>query len=213
MSVHFSKINKLITAIIAITAWVAVITQLNLDLQLHKGVLSATETVIRFFSYFTILTNLLVAICCTLIVLNIHSFFTRNNVLSAVAVYIIIVGLIYNAILRKLWTPTGLQLIVDNLLHLVVPILFLLYWILVVNKTTLKWKNIFPWLLYPLVYLIFILVRGAAADYYPYPFIDVVKLGYAKALQNSGFVTIAFITISLLIIGYGKLVGKNPIQS
>ncbi|MEI7472106.1 MAG: Pr6Pr family membrane protein [Ferruginibacter sp.] len=213
MSVHFSKINKLITAIIAITAWVAVITQLNLDLQLHKGVLSATETVIRFFSYFTILTNLLVAICCTLIVLNIHSFFTRNNVLSAVAVYIIIVGLIYNAILRKLWTPTGLQLIVDNLLHLVVPILFLLYWILVVNKTTLKWKNIFPWLLYPLVYLIFILLRGAAADYYPYPFIDVVKLGYAKALQNSGFVTIAFITISLLIIGYGKLVGKNPIQS
>lgn len=213
MSVHFSKINKLITAIIAITAWVAVITQLNLDLQLHKGVLSATETVIRFFSYFTILTNILVAICCTLIVLNIHSFFTRNNVLSAVAVYIIIVGLIYNAILRKLWTPTGLQLIVDNLLHLVVPILFLLYWILVVNKTTLKWKNIFPWLLYPLVYLIFILVRGAAADYYPYPFIDVVKLGYAKALQNSGFVTIAFITISLLIIGYGKLVGKNPIQS
>ncbi len=213
MSVHFSKINKLITAIIAITAWVAVITQLNLDLQLHKGVLSSTETVIRFFSYFTILTNLLVAICCTLIVLNIHSFFTRNNVLSAVAVYIIIVGLIYNAILRKLWTPTGLQLIVDNLLHLVVPILFLLYWILVVNKTTLKWKNIFPWLLYPLVYLIFILLRGAAADYYPYPFIDVVKLGYAKALQNSGFVTIAFITISLLIIGYGKLVGKNPIQS
>ncbi len=213
MSVHFSKINKLITAIIAITAWVAVITQLNINLNVNKGVFSTTETVIRFFSYFTILTNILVAVCCTLIVLNIHSFFTRNTVLSAVAVYICIVGLIYNVILRKQWDPTGLQLIVDNLLHIAVPAMFLLYWILLVNKEQLKWKNILPWLLYPLVYLIFILLRGAAADYYPYPFIDVVKLGYVKALQNSGFVTIAFIAMSLLVIGYGKLVGKNPVKA
>jgi hypothetical protein len=48
MSVHFSKINKLITAIIAIIAWVAVITQLNINLHVNQGVLSSTETVIRF---------------------------------------------------------------------------------------------------------------------------------------------------------------------
>jgi Co/Zn/Cd efflux system component len=53
------------------------------------------------------LTNLLVAVCCTLIVLNIHSFFTRNTVLSAVTVYICIVGLIYNVILRKQWNLQG----------------------------------------------------------------------------------------------------------
>jgi hypothetical protein len=50
--------------------------------------------------------------------------------------------------------------------------------------------------------------EGPAADYYPYPFIDVLKLGYAKAVQNSGYVTIAFIAMSLLVIGYGKISGK-----
>lgn len=65
---------------------------------------SVVETIIRFFSFFTILTNLLVALCFTFLLTKsssaLRSFFYRKSTLTAVTVYILIVGLVYNLILR-----------------------------------------------------------------------------------------------------------------
>src|SRR4051812_38806133 len=105
------------------------------------------------------------------------------------AVYITVVGLVYNLILRQLWKPAGLQFVDDELLHSVIPFLFILYWLMFVPKSELKWKDVLFWLIYPLIYLICILIRGALSGFYPYPFINTDDIGYYETFINSGILT------------------------
>jgi hypothetical protein len=199
--------NKIFLTVIVIAGWVAILFQFYL-IVLHRN-LSIPGTIVQFFSYFTILTNIVVAVCCTLVLLKPTSrwgkFFSQPGVLTAVALYISVVGLVYNLVLRFLWAPQGLQKIVDELLHSVIPILFLIYWLLFVQKAALQWKNAFYWLLFPFIYSIYILCRGAFTGLYPYPFMDVVVLGYKQVLLNSGYLAGVFLLIAILFIGIGKM--------
>ena len=201
------------SAIGAIVAWSAVILQLYLIIV--NRTVSIPETLLRFFTFFTILCNILVAICFTVLsvkpVVENGMFFSRSSVLSAVTVYITIVGTVYQLALRSIWDPQGLQKIVDELLHSFTPAYFILFWFLFVRKYALRWQQILPWLTFPLCYLIIILFRGAAADYYPYPFVNVTKLGYARVFLNCGMVLIAFLFFSALVVALGKF-SKKPVD-
>jgi hypothetical protein len=202
-----TRAMQVYAAIIAIFGWTAVILQFYLIL-LNRTT-SVAETIVRFFSFFTILTNILAAACCTWLWLKPGSsrgqYFSRPGTLTAITVYITIVGLVYNLVLRSYWEPRGLQQIVDELLHSVMPSLFLIFWIVLVPKGKLQWKEVFPWLIYPLVYIVFIIVRGALSGFYPYPFIDVNKIAYHEALINTAGLLIGFLVLSLLLVGIGKL--------
>ncbi len=212
MATQSTKISQTFLVIGTIMGWVAVVSQFYLIIA--NRVASVTETIIRFFSFFTILTNTLVAVCFTILLLNQKTnwgrFFSNPKTLTAITVYISMVGIAYNIILRSLWDPKGLQLIVDELLHSVIPLFFILYWLIFVPKTELYWKNVFPWLVYPFVYLVFILFRGAFSGFYPYPFINVNNLGYNKVFLNSGRLLIVFLTLSLLFVVIGKIISRNP---
>src|SRR3546814_15400988 len=63
-----------------------------------------------------------------------------------------LVGLAYNLLLRHLWQPEGWQFVADELLHDVVPLLYITYWWLWVPKGTLRLGHIGLWVIYPLVY-------------------------------------------------------------
>jgi hypothetical protein len=191
--------------IIASITWVAVILQFYL--QIVNRTTAVPEAVIRYFSYFTILTNLLVAVCFTSLLLKerkAERFFKQPSVLTAVTVYILIVGLVYNLVLRSQWNPQGLQLLADNLLHSITPLFTLLYWIVYVPAKEISWKQTPAWMLYPFFYLIYIMIRGSFSNFYPYFFIDVSKLGYTKAFTNAVYVTVAFFAVSLVLIWIGR---------
>ncbi len=197
--------QRLAQIIIALVAWIALILQLYL--QIINRTTEVSEAVIRFFSYFTILTNLLLAVCFTSLLIKDskgNRFFSHPSTITAVTVYILIVGLVYNLVLRSLWSPQGLQLLVDNLLHSLTPLLALIYWFIYVSTKEISWKQIALWLLYPFLYLIYVMIRGSFSNFYPYFFIDISKLGYSKALTNAMYVTAAFFLISLLLIWIGK---------
>jgi hypothetical protein len=193
-------------AIGALTGWFAIMFQLFLIVENRE--LSVLATVVQFFSYFTILTNILAALCCTILLRSSegrsYSFFSRSTTLTATAVYIAVVGLTYNFVLRQLWAPQGLQRIVDELLHLVCPLLFLGFWALFVPKRELQWSAVWPWLWYPFIYLVYVLIRGALTGLYPYPFMDVNVLGYPQVLIHSVFVTLAFLGFAFLFVAIGK---------
>jgi hypothetical protein len=194
----------------ALLGWLALVLQLYLMIQ--NRVVPIPATLLRFFSYFTILTNLIAVLSYTAVWLNSSKGFpytlTRPRSLSAVTVYILIVGIIYNIILRSLWHPQGLQLIVDELLHTILPVLFLLFWWLFVPKTGLKWRFAFAWLWYPAVYIIYTVLMGALTGFYPYPFADASQLGYPRALLNGGGMLCAFYALSMVLIAIGKRLGK-----
>lgn len=190
----------------AFLGWSSLIFQFYLILANRQA--SVPETIIRYFTFFTILTNLLVALCFTFLLSGPHSragkFFSSASTLTAITTYIILVGIVYNVVLRFLWNPQGLQKLVDELLHTVNPLLFLLFWILFVPKTGLQWRSVFVWLIYPVLYIVLILLRGAGSDFYPYPFVDVTRLGYAKVFFNTSLLILFFLLISLLFVGMGK---------
>jgi len=87
--------------------------------------------------------------------------------------------------------------------------LFFIYWLLFVPKETLKWKNVLPWMIYPFIYCIYTLARGALVKFYPYPFIDVEVLGYATVFRNIAGLIVVFLIISLLLVAIGKYMTKR----
>ena len=202
--------KKKLALLLALIGWFAIIAQYILMIQNREA--SITETTIRFFSFFTILTNILVAIYFTCLV------FTKNQelkligqpgTLTAITIYITMVGLVYQVALRHIWQPKGLQLIVNELLHSVIPVLVIIFWYLYETTGRVKYAQIFKWAIYPLAYLFYILVRGSFSNFYPYPFIDVTNLGMAKALTNAGVILVMFLTIAALLLFIGKSIIKR----
>ncbi len=200
--------RKLLAIVFAISTWFAVIVQFFLMLQ--NRVASVPETIIRFFSFFTILTNALVAIYFTGQAFNIR-FTNKAGVLTAVTVYIFIVGIVYQVLLRQIWQPTGMQQVVDEMLHTFNPLVVMLYWYLYEKKEEIHYYQIKKWMIYPVAYFVLINIRGAISGFYPYPFINVSQIGWTKAMSNSGLLTIFFVAVAFIFIAIGRKTSKYPV--
>jgi len=214
MSTFSHRSAVLFMAFIAILAWMALGMQLNLMISnLKDAELTNLQLTARFFSYFTILTNLLAAINLTFLlafpVSGVARFFARPSMQTAIAVYLVVVCVGYNLLLRDLWHPTGLQFWIDELLHDVIPLLFLVYWLFFVLKGKLNTMHPISWLLFPVLYLLFILMRGSVDGFYPYPFMHVEEIGYRAVLQNSGWLLLAFVITSYFFVAIDKLLYRR----
>ena len=169
---------------------------------------------VNFFSFFTVLTNTLVVVVLSYAVVHRDSaakrFFLAPRVSSAIAVSIVLVSLAYNLLLRHLWQPQGFQFIADELLHDVMPLLFVVYWWRCVPKGVLRFKHIGLWVLYPLVYFAYVLLRGDMLGQYQYPFIDVGTLGYPQVFMNAGGILTGFVLIALAVVGLDKVLTRAP---
>ena len=197
--------HRLIT-LAATLGWAGLGTQLYLIFIARLSVeASLLGGLVSFFSYFTVLTNTLVATVLTCAVTPRESaarrWFLQPWVSSGVTVSIVVVGLAYSLLLRHLWHPEGWQFIADELLHDVMPLVFLGYWWFCVPKGTLRLWHLPVWLIYPLVYFAYALLRGNLLGAYAYPFIDVAVLGYPQVFINAGGILAGFVGIGLAMIG------------
>ncbi|MFT7899576.1 Pr6Pr family membrane protein [Tenacibaculum ascidiaceicola] len=182
--------------------WFAVMTQFVLMILNRQT--DIPETIIRFFSFFTILTNTLVALYFTNKITKNLSIFNKKGALTAITSFILIVGLVYQIILRATWNPTGLQLIVDELLHTLIPFYMLIYWLLYAEPSNFKLKPILPWLAYPIIYIVCIMLRGEFSGFYPYPFLNVSKIGFQQSIINISIILIASLILMSFLIFVGK---------
>lgn len=196
--------------LLALGTWAALALQywLMVDGQPPDEVARRT---INFFSYFTILTNLLVAVTLTAPLLAPRSALGRwlasPSPRAAAAMFIAVVCVTYHLILRELWDPQGWQMIADYALHYGVPIAFLLDWLLLVPKGLLSWRAPLRWLGYPLVYAAWTLVHGHLTAFWPYPFVDVGKLGQQAVMINMAGFVLVFLVLGLIFIALDRLLG------
>lgn len=174
--------------------------------------LSAGEHIVNFFSFFTILSNILAALMLTTAWAGMGGPFARPSVQTAITIYMTVTGLVYTFILAGLWQPTGWQFVADSLLHYVMPVVIVLFWFLFVRKGTLRLGHL-PWfLVFPLAYAIYSLVRGSAAEWYPYPFLDVSVHGMGAVLLNSVVMTVGFVLVGLLYIWLDRVLGGRRVE-
>jgi hypothetical protein len=166
--------------------------------------------VLDFFSFFTVLTNTIAVVVLAASALSAANFLTRPNAQTAVAVYIVIVCVIYTLLLRNLWNPNGAQRLADYLLHYAMPGLYVIYWRLFVPKDTLRFRVAILWLIYPAFYVVCMLWRGAVIGQYPYPFLDAGKLGYAHIALNVAGLGALFFGLGIAAIWLGHRLNRKP---
>jgi hypothetical protein len=95
------------------------------------------------------------------------------------------------------------------------PVLFVVYWWIAVPANAVGWRNLPRWLLYPIAYVLYVILRGAFTGVYPYPFIDAGVLGYPHALLNAFAILCGFTVIGvvlLLLLSAKRLWLKAPKQ-
>ena len=170
--------DRIVGSVLALLAGAAVVLQWVLILQNGEG--STLAIVLRFVSFFTILSNMLVAGVCVAIAAG----RARPRWRGAAALYITVTGAIYTIVLAPLWSPTGAQKVADELLHHAVPVAYVLAWLVFAPHRRLAWGDALRWLVFPAIYLGWTIARGAVTGEYPYPFVHVGQLGGAQVAQN-----------------------------
>ena len=73
----------------------------------------------------------------------------------------------------------------------------------------LRVSHIGVWMLYPVLYFAYILLRGHLLGVYPYPFIDVEKLGYGQAFINAGGILAGFVAVALAVVAVDRYRGQR----
>jgi hypothetical protein len=194
--------------VVSALGWFAIILQYWLIASTRSGPDLVAWT-INYFSFFTTIGNILVALAMTLPWLaprsRLAQWLLRPSVRTVIVAYIIVVGLVYHLMLRNLYNPQGWRLACVIILHYVIPPLFIIDWLAFVQKRDLSWKILFGALALPVLYVAWTLVHGAVTGFYPYPFINVARFGYAQVLMTIGTMIAAFVCLVLGLVGIGRL--------
>ncbi|HET6165392.1 MAG TPA: Pr6Pr family membrane protein [Marmoricola sp.] len=182
-----ARIFHLVTFLVATFA---VVLQLVLVIQGHRVLDEHNRPdlgtrLVRFCSYLTIWFNVLVAWSTLTLALGRDRDSRVWRALRLDAVVLATVGgLVHFVLLRPLLDLTGWDRAADRLLHIAVPVLALGGWLLVGPRGRAATSDLLPFLVLPVGWLAYTLVRGEIVDWYPYPFIDVREHGYAVVLVN-----------------------------
>ncbi|WP_246805159.1 Pr6Pr family membrane protein [Mesorhizobium mediterraneum] len=119
---------------------------------------------------------------------------------AGVAVAITLVFIVYATLLAQLWQPQDLFLLCDSLLHYATPVLFVLWWLVAGADGSTRWRDISWWMIYPVAYLGYALVRVPISGEVPYPFLDVAKNGAASVAVSALGITGLFLVLCIIAV-------------
>ena len=199
---------RLVRAGTALLAVAAIVTQLK--------VLADNDAlnVLNFFSYFTIQSNLI-----GIVVLLLLAARTRDPrpwwlewLRGAATVYLTITFVVVILLLSNV--DVGLQLVwVDVVLHKVTPIVLVADWLLDPPTVRLTRRDALGWLVFPLIWLVYTMVRGPIAGWYPYPFLDPANGGYGQVAITSLVILVAGAVVCLGVAWIGDRLGRRTTGS
>lgn len=164
------------------------------------------RALVFYFSFFTILTNTGVA----LVYLAVASGRRRLRALAGptartmMAGSIFVVMVIYALLLAPITDFRGLMRVLDIGLHYVAPVLYLAWWLAGPHPVRLRWGRAAVMMAYPLGYCAWVLVRGVAIGRWPYPFVSVPDLGWARVLLNMAGLAVLFALVFLAAIAISR---------
>ena len=193
-----TKRNVIITYRLAaaILAWVAICAQLT------KQIVSG-YSITNFFSYFTVQSNLIgiVVLAAGAAVLLNGNILSRSFQMwrGAAVFYLLVTGIVYALLLSHATDAQGIMAPwIDTVLHRVMPAVMLFDWLFDRPRVAFARGLALLWLVYPLAYFAYSLIRGPIVKWYPYPFLD-PSHGYLKVALTSAAIAVAGALLALLI--------------
>jgi hypothetical protein len=149
----------------------------------------------NFFSFFTIQSNILAVAALFALVVTARSRRTPlfDGVRGAAVLYMAITGIVFALLLSGLQEELQTAIPwVDFIVHKLMPVVLVADLLIDPPRHRLPRWTALAWLAYPVGWFAYTLVRGANVDWYPYPFVDVSKLGYDGVLARSVVLVLGF---------------------
>jgi hypothetical protein len=151
--------------------------------------------------YFTVLTNALVAVTLLSAAAGAR---IADGLSGTIATGMVVTGAVYHSVLSGLWAPVGMAWWADQGLHTAVPVLTLIWWLVAVGKRNLTMQVAGFWLVWPLIYLVYAILRQAMTGFVAYPFLDLAGLGPARVAMNAVLVTALFVAVAGALLGLAR---------
>jgi hypothetical protein len=181
-----------------------------------------TTTIANFFSFFTILSNLVAALALLGAVVW---FWMRppheerepagiSLALAGATTYLVITGVVYNLLLRGLPTADDHVAWANEILHVASPVFLVLDLLIAPTRRALRWRAVVAILAFPISWIVYTLVRGpfvidprdGVAFWYPYPFLNPNGVnGWGGVTAYVIGIAVTFVVVGALVVWIGRL--------
>ena len=178
------------------------------------GVDTFWERLFDWITYFTIWSNTTVAIVLTALTLR-PTLLARTDRTGAIwrvlrmdsLLMIMITGIVYNLLLTE-GGKSGWDLVSNTLIHVIVPIVTPVVWIIAGPRGAINLKTILLALILPIIWAVFALTRGVILNAYPYPFLNVEANGWVSVLSFIAVIVVVAIVIGLILWAIDREIGR-----
>ncbi len=172
----------------------AIVTQL-------ANTINVGNSVVNFFSFFTIQSNIIGAVAVTVAALAgpaVRSTVWLSQLRGAATLYMAITGMIFSLLLSGADVQTPIPW-VNSVLHYIFPLFIVIDWLVDRSVRPLSFRQGLIFLAYPIAYGAYSLIRGPIVDWYPYPFLDPRDHGYPYVVVMMIFVAIVGLGLAWLL--------------
>lgn len=173
---------------------------------------SFPDAFVNFWTYFTHLTNLGLVLVYAAVLTGWRwlGWFRQPRTQALMAGFITLVMVFYHFMLAPYYQMEGALAVATVLLHYVAPIAYLVWWLAFAGHGTLKFSDI-PMMWIPgLVYVAWVLIRGALwAREYPYDILNPDKFGYGGVAIGVGIIFVAVTIFCAVLVFLDRLLGRR----
>ena len=195
----------------ALAALIGIGIQLGVSFNNEAGLFSTGwERAGNVFAYFTVQSNLLVAVTSLMLFIQPNRPSLSFRVLRLTGLIAITVTfLVYHAVLSNLVELDGWAAMADQLIHTAAPLLALAAWIKLGPRGQVDVRVALLAMLPAVAWAVFTLIRGALIDFYPYPFVDVTEHGYPIVMLNIAAVSALFAGLGMAAVQADRRMGAR----
>jgi hypothetical protein len=166
--------------------------------------LTGGHSAVNFFSFFTIESNVFAALIFLISGIGLLRS-TKNDVRfsllrGAAALYMTTTGIIYVLLLSGL--EASLQTTipwVNTVVHYIMPLVVFLDWFVTLPQKRVHFRPALRWLVFPVAYVVYGLIRGRFVNWYPYPFLDPRLHGYLPVAGISLVIAVAVVGLTAVL--------------
>lgn len=180
---------------------VAGLAALRAQFDALTGIALGLDRIWAMAGYFTILTNALLVVHLLAITKGWQIGARRAG---ALMVAIATVGILYHALLANQFPTEGLGWWADLGLHTVMPAGFAAWWLAFAPKAV-RWSDVPHWLVWPVLYAAYALIRGSMTGFWPYGFLDADTLGWPHLARNLGALLLALTLLGLAVAALARI--------
>ena len=168
---------------------------------------------VNFFSYFTNLSNILASVVfiigAVFLIQQREPTATFDIIRGTSVVCMAVVGIVFSILLRNEDLGTLLPW-VNIVLHYLMPVVVVLDWLYQPPRTILIVRQVGFWLIFPLAFLVYTMIRGSIVGFYPYPFLDPARVGgYSGVALYSLGILVVFLILSWLLLLVGNTLKRS----